>query len=227
VLSHLSAAEWWDIPVEQDGRLHVIRRERSRFTEVPGLRVHRTQFLPEAATTRFGLEVTTRTETLLDCAGWLPLRPARTLLDRAFQQTWISPADLRKRLDDQPGRWGNRQLARLARESRPGAEAESERRAQRLLERAGIRGWVGNYPVVISGSKFRIDIAFPDLKVAIEIDGWAFHRSKERRDQDMRKLNLLARTGWTVLTFGWEDIAERGDYFLELVQSVLGSRVAI
>jgi len=86
---------------------------------------------------------------------------------------------------------------------------------------------VGNYPVVISGSKFRIDIAFPDLKVAIEIDGWAFHRSKERRDQDMRKLNLLARTGWTVLTFGWEDIAERGDYFLELVQSVLGSRVAI
>jgi very-short-patch-repair endonuclease len=227
ILSHVSAAQWWDLPVESDGKLHVIRRDRRRFTDVPGIRVHRTMLEPTAMTTRFSLDVTTKVETILDCLGSLPRPRSRSLLDRAFQQSWLAPADIERRLERQPGRWGNSALARLLRESQPGAEAESERRAQRLLGRAGVTGWVGNYPVVLAGQRFRIDIAFPELKVAIEIDGWAFHRSKERRDRDIRKLNLLARTGWTVLTFSWEDVTDRPEYFLEIVSSVLASRVAI
>jgi very-short-patch-repair endonuclease len=227
VLSHLSAAQWWDIPVEPDGMLHVVRRDRRRFTDVPGIRVHRTLLEPWAITTRFGLDLTTRVETLLDCLGWLPRSRARSLLDRAFQQAWLRPADIERRLDVQPGRWGNRALATLLRESQPGAEAESERRAQRLLRRAGICGWVGNLSLVLAGERFRVDIAFPDLKIAIEIDGWAFHRSKERRDRDNRKRNLLGRAGWIVLTFTWEDVVHHPDYFVDEVMSVVASRAAI
>jgi very-short-patch-repair endonuclease len=227
VLSHISAAIWWDLPVEADGRLHVVRRERARFTDVHGVRVHRTLLAPEMITARFGLDVTTKIETLLDCLGWLPHTSARSLLDRSFQQGWLRSADIERRLHEQPGRWGNRALSRLLRESQPGAEAESERRAQRLLRGAGIRGWTGNYPVVLFGERFRIDIAFPELKVAIEIDGWAFHRSRERRDRDNRKRNLLVKAGWVVLSFGWEDVVTAPDDFLGVVASVLASRAAI
>jgi very-short-patch-repair endonuclease len=164
---------------------------------------------------------------MLDTLGWLPLRDSRSLLDRAFQQKWIKPADIERRLEEQAGRWGNRRLAQLLRESVPGAEAESERRAQQLLRRAGIQGWEGNFPIVLAGNRFRIDIAFPELKIAIEIDGWAFHRTKKRRDRDNRKRNLLARTGWTVLTFSWEDIVDRPDYFLSSVAELLALRVAM
>jgi very-short-patch-repair endonuclease len=226
VLSYLSAAQWWGLPVEQDGRIHVTRRERQRFATHKLIRIHRTLLVPEAVTSRFGLRITTRTETLLDCLGWLPVPAARNLLDRAFQQGWLAPRDLDRRLDDQPGRWGNRQLARLARECRPGIEAESERRLQRLLEQAGIRGWVANHPVKVGGRRFRPDIAFPEVRLAVEVDGWAYHRTKQQRDADVERDNLLMLAGWRVLRFTWEDVRDRPDYVLAMIRSVLVGRTA-
>jgi very-short-patch-repair endonuclease len=226
VLSYLSAAAWWDLPVEQDGRIHVTRHHRQRLLTHKRIRVHRTLLVPSAVTTWYGLDVTTRTETLLDCLGWLRLGAARTLLDRAFQQSWLGRADIERRLDEQAGRWGNRQLARLLRDSRPGAEAESERRLQRLLDEAGIGGWKGNHPVVIAGRRFRLDVAFPEHRLDVEVDGWAFHRSKVARDRDIERDNLLTQAGWRVLRFSWEDVVDRPDYVIDVIASVLATRSA-
>ena len=227
VLSYVSAARWWDLPVEADGRIHVTRHGRQKWPSDRYLRVHRTQLASTAVTTRLGLPVTTRVETLLDCLGWLPVFCARSLLDRAFQDHWLTPDQMQRRLDDQPGRWGNRQLVRLLRQSRPGAEAESERRLHRLLEVAGLVGWIGNYPIRLSAGSFRIDVAFPHLLVAIEVDGWAFHRTKERRDRDMVKANALMAAGWRILTFSWEDVTQRPDYVIATINALLVSRPAI
>jgi very-short-patch-repair endonuclease len=226
VLSYLSVAAWWDLPVDGDGRIHVTRHDRQRLATHPLIRVHRTLLLPSSVTTRLGLGVTTRTETLLDCLGWLRADAARTLLDRAFQQSWLGRPDIERRLDEQAGRWGNRQLARLLRESRPGAEAESERRLQRLLDGAGIGGWTGNHPVVIAGRRFRLDVAFPEHRLDVEVDGWAFHRSKEARDRDIERDNLLTQAGWRVLRFSWEDVVDRPDYVIDVIASVLATRSA-
>jgi very-short-patch-repair endonuclease len=226
VLSYLSAAAWWDLPVEQDGRIHVTRHHRQRLLTHERIRVHRTLLVPSAVTTWYGLDVTTRTETLLDCLGWLRLGAARTLLDRALQQSWLSRPDIERRLDEQAGRWGNRQLARLLRDSRPGAETESERRLQRLLDEAGIGGWKGNHPVVIAGRRFRLDVAFPEHRLDVEVDGWAFHRSKEARDRDIERDNLLTQAGWRVLRFSWEDVVDRPDYVIDVIASVLATRSA-
>jgi very-short-patch-repair endonuclease len=227
VLSYLSAAMWWGLPVDQDGRIHITRRERQRLLTHKLIRVHRTLLLPEAVTTRFGLHVTTRTETLLDCLGWLPLPSARNLLDRAYQQTWLTPRDVERRLEEQSGRWGNRQLARLARECRPGIEAESERRLQRLLEQAGIMGWQANMPMTVRGRRLRPDIAFPAARLAVEVDGWAFHRTREQRQADMEKDALLVSAGWRVLRFSWDDVVDRPEYVLGMIRSVLAARLDI
>jgi REase_MTES_1575 len=224
VLSYLSAAQWWGFPVESDGRIHVTRHDRQKWPSDRYLRVHRTQLESAAVTTWLGLPVTTRVETLLDCIGWLPMTSARTLLDRAFQQHWLSREQLQWRLDEQPGRWGNRRLSRLLQQSRPGAEAESERRLHRLLEVAGVLGWVGNYPIRLSGHSFRIDVAFPRHRIAIEVDGWAFHRTKERRDADILKTNALMAAGWRVLTFSWEDVTQRPDYVIATISALLVSQ---
>ncbi|MFW5829499.1 MAG: DUF559 domain-containing protein [Planctomycetota bacterium] len=50
-------------------------------------------------------------------------------------------------------------------------------------------GWPTNY---------KIDIANPKLKIAIEIDGQG-HRSKSRKVEDQRKSLFLAENGWLVL----------------------------
>jgi very-short-patch-repair endonuclease len=227
VLSYLSAAAWWGLPVEQDGRIHITRQDRQRLLTHKLIRVHRTLLVPEAVTTRFGLRVTTRTETLLDCLGWLPLWTARNLLDRAFQQSWLSPRDIERRLTEQPGRWGDRQLARLARECRPGVEAESERRLQRLLEQAGIVGWQANSSMVVGGRRIRPDIAFADAQLAVEVDGWAYHRTKEQRQADLERDARLVSAGWRVLRFSWDDVVDRPDYVLDTIRTVLAARLDI
>lgn len=227
VLSFSSAGQWWDLPVDGDGRIHVTRHGRQRFDPHPLVRVHRTLLVPSAVTDRLGLAVTTRNETLLDCLGWLPAPAARTLLDRAFQQSWLSPTDLDRRLENESGRWGNRQLAQLRRDSRPGAEAESERRLHKLLRDAGIGGWQANLPVVVGGRRFRLDVAFLDHLLDVEVDGWAFHRTKDRRDHDMVRANALTAAGWRVLTFSWEDVRYRPEYVVRSIATLLAVRTAI
>ncbi len=225
VVSYLSAAYWWQLSVADDGRVHITRAARARFTAAaPGLRVHRTALDPAATTTRFGLPVTTREQTLLDCLGWLPIDQARTLLDRACQQRWLTLPAIDRRLSEQPGRWGNRQLSRLATEASPGAEAESERRLHAILRQAGLSGWTANPTISLNGIRYRIDVAFPELRVAIEVEGWAFHRDRDRRDRDVSKLNGLAGAGWQVLVFTWHDVSGRPAYVLDRILAVLALR---
>jgi very-short-patch-repair endonuclease len=221
-LSYISAAQVWKLPVADDGRLHVTCRERRRFDRRANLRVHRTLLSPSAVTDYAGLPITTRTETLLDCLGWIRPTEACTLLDRAFQQKWLRPLDLRFRLDDQPGRWGNRQLSDLLAQSEPGTEAESERRLIRILRTHGISGWTPNLPVTIDGRRFRIDLAFKQLKIAVEVEGWAFHRDVARRDADLAKLNGLTAAGWRVLVFNWAQVNDP-EYVLSKLLPVLAA----
>lgn len=215
-LSFRSAADMWDLEVEGDGNVHVTRWDRAKLPWPPGVRVHRVALRPGDVTERHGLPVTTRRETILDCLGSLPLNQARRLADRAEQQGWISADDLERRLADQPGRWGNRQLRRLLTQFGDGAAAESERRMHRLLRSHGIVGWVPNLSVLIDGSRFQIDVAFPHMMLAIEIDGFDYHR-RDRFQRDRIRQNALIAAGWTVLRFTWSDIEDRPEYVIDAV----------
>ena len=98
---------------------------------------------------------------------------------------------------------------------------------QKLLDAAGITGWAGNYWLTLPAGSFRIDVAFPALRIAIEVDGWAFHRTKERRDRDMIKANALSSAQWRLLTFSWEDVTQRPDYVLAAITSLLVTQRAM
>lgn len=55
---------------------------------------------------------------------------------------------------------------------------------------------------VIPGRRYRIDIALPDTKIAIEIDGWEHHgKYKKAHQSDRERQNLLAVHGWLILRF--------------------------
>jgi len=84
------------------------------------------------------------------------------------------------------------------------ADSAAERLVVRLLRGAGIGGWVLGHPF----GPWRIDLAFPDAKVAVEIDGWAWHVDQDRFANDRRKGNALVRAGWVVLRFTWHDLTK-------------------
>lgn len=82
------------------------------------------------------------------------------------------------------------------------ADSAAERMLIQLLRTAGISGRVTGHPQ----GTYLIDIAFPGSKVAIEIDGWAWHVDHDRFVGDRRKNNALVRAGWVVLRFTWHDL---------------------
>lgn len=54
--------------------------------------------------------------------------------------------------------------------------------------------------------KYRIDIALPQYKLAIECDGKAFHSSLPQKAHDRRKNAYLRKSGWKVLRFSGSQI---------------------
>jgi very-short-patch-repair endonuclease len=208
-LSYLSAARWWGMADDDDGLVHITRLDRRRLDWPTGVRVHRVGLRPADVTEHRGLPVTTRVETVLDCVGWLSPGRGGSLADRAVQQGWLTPAHVAWRLEHQPGRWGNRRLRRLLASLGDGAAAESERRLHRLLRASALTGWVANLEVVVGTRTFVIDVAFPQHRVAIEVDGFAYHSAGGRFQADRTRQNALIASGWRVLRFTWADIVER------------------
>lgn len=226
-LSFVTAAQWWQMPVPDDGRLHITRLDRRRLDWPDGVRIHRVALRHAALTEQHGMPLTTRTETALDCMGSLHLRDARSFADRAVAQAWVTTADIERRLADEPGRWGNRQLKRLLTQTSDGAAAESERILHRILRRGGLRGWVANLDVIAYGQRFVLDVGFPQSMIAIEVDGYAYHSSVESFQRDRRRQNALIASGWTVLRFTWNDLESRPQWVLATIRTVLAANLRI
>jgi very-short-patch-repair endonuclease len=102
------------------------------------------------------------------------------------------------------GRHGSPAARRLLHAASDGARSEAERLLVKLLRDAGITGWKANYPL----GGYKIDVAFPKQKVAIEVDGWAFHSDPEAFAIDRKRQNAIALLGWQVLRFTWLDLTE-------------------
>ena len=59
--------------------------------------------------------------------------------------------------------------------------------------------------------------------IVIEVDGWAFHSSKEQREKDLKRDRELLRRGYMVLRFTYDDVMN-GDFEREVPESVKAIR---
>lgn len=56
--------------------------------------------------------------------------------------------------------------------------------------------------------RYRADFAIPQLKLAIECDGHAFHSAPDKKAQDQKRDAELAKYGWTTVRFREIDLKE-------------------
>lgn len=76
------------------------------------------------------------------------------------------------------------------------------------------------YAAAVPERRFRIDIAITARRVAIEVDGWAFHgRHKGDFVRDRERQNLLVLQGWRVLRFTAGQVRKDLDGVLETIRS--------
>ena len=61
--------------------------------------------------------------------------------------------------------------------------------------------------VLANGSRYRLDFAWPDERVAVECNGWEFH-GRERFDHDGERSADLASAGWRVIPVTWKHTSD-------------------
>lgn len=64
-----------------------------------------------------------------------------------------------------------------------------------------------------------VDIAFDDVRLAIEVDGHSSHAQSVQKDSARRNRRVAA--GWTVLSITPADIRDRPDHVVSLVATMI------
>lgn len=170
---------------------------------------------------------TTPPRTVLDCLRLAPRALRGQMLDEALYQRWLSVDDLVDQVHAVHGQHGAPALRALLRGVGSGARSAAERLAQQVLARSGIEGWSWNHPVVLpDGTTAVLDAALPGLRIAIEIDGRAYHSGPREFQHDRTRQNALVAAGWIVLRFTWFDLTRRPDYVVAAVRAAVQSRGA-
>lgn len=204
VLSHHSAAWLWDLlPAPERHHLSVPRGRRPRSA---ALQVHESSDLHLAIPGAVrGLPVTGVGRTILDCASD-PTIDVELLVDAARRVRRISRTLLPATVvaHARSGRPGIRRLGEhLALDEMP--HSDFERMVCRWLVDLGIVGWRLHHRIVVPvRGPLEIDIAWPDLRVAFELEG-ADHRDRAAvHDDDTERQNWLQLDGWYVVrtTYG-------------------------
>jgi very-short-patch-repair endonuclease len=206
VASHTTAAVIWALPLVEHEVLE-LSTARPHWARMRGVRAHRTvAFLSCEHTTHRRIPVTTVARTLVDLSGSFSVAQLGRMTDRALRKGHLRLDDLRKcvaGLPPAPGRHPSR-IARLLRRRLRGyepGESDLEVRFARALVAGGLPEPVQQHRLTVGNRRRRIDLAYPDLKIAVEIDGWDHHRTRTAFDEDRARANDLVVAGWRVLRF--------------------------
>lgn len=206
VASHRAAARVWGLDGIAALRLEVTV-PLGQVVRLPGVRAHRSNRLgPEFLTTHRGIPVTTPARTLVDLSAVTPPPTLEKAVDGALRDGLVTIAALRACFDALAGR-GRRRVAHFrpvldARQ--PGyspGDSDLETSVARWLTAAGLPPPVPQFPVLLGSRRYRLDLAYPELRIAIELDGWAAHGSRRAFDHDRARGNDLELGGWTLLRF--------------------------
>lgn len=176
-------------------------------SEIDGVVVHESSVFGPRHITRVGpLPVTSVARTLCDLTAVERSGRVERAVDEALRRKIVTLRSLERVAVDLEGR-GRRKctvmreiLEHRASGYEPG-ESEPEKRIADLLVRAGLPKPTLQHPVVVGGRRYRIDLCYPDAMIAIEYDGWDFHRGRQAFDKDRARANDLVVLGFQVLRF--------------------------
>jgi very-short-patch-repair endonuclease len=215
VLTHHAAAWLTFWPNLRLAEVHLATRHREGRR--PGYVIDRRIVPTDFVVVRHGLRCTAPALTALDLVDHLGGEAIDVLL-RSRQATL---QHLHEALAASPYRRGNKQRRQIVLESRENPWSPPERLAHRLLREAGITGWVGNLRVVVCGHLYYLDIGFPDINLAVEIDGRDFHSSPADFERDRWRQNDLVNAGWRVLRFTAQMLDEAPHLVLAVIAEAL------
>jgi very-short-patch-repair endonuclease len=219
VLSHMTAARLWGLPVPKEKRIHLIV-DRGRAMARSGICAHRIGPLgPGEVGRRSRLPLTTPTRTLLDIAALIDGRGFERAFEAALTQRMTTRATIARALERAPTRRGSAQVrAILRREVEPAlTRSEAEERFLALVRRAGLPPPRVNARV----GAYEVDFLWAQQRLIVEIDGFAFHSTRSAFERDRRRDSDLQAAGYRVMRLTWRQIIDEPEAVLVRVAQAL------
>lgn len=210
VLSHRTAAYLHGLPDIDRPASPDVLVPRRRHASVAGIRLHTTVSLPDAEIAMVdGLPVTSGSRTVVDCAprqsnDWLQLAIAALVRSgRSSLAAMVVSAAHRR------GAAATGRVVRACAGLPPDidrAESPLEVRGVLALSRLGLPTPVLQHRVVLAGTRYRFDAAWPAQLVAAEFDSKAWHDTEIRSGLDAMKDGNAEAEGWEVVRLRHRDI---------------------
>ena len=231
VADRRTAAVLWQMDMLVEPKLVEVRVPRSRtHVDLDGVRVRCSTASASTTVHAAGLEalpVTTAVDTVLDCCLDRPMQEAVVIADSALRRELVSLEELVEAVAARGRCSGSRKLRRLLTLVDPRSGSVLESLLRHLLNTHGL--WPESQVELSQrdGRRIgRVDFCFTAQRLVVECDGRRWHDPEDARDADRRRDNGLARTGWLVLRFTWDDVRHSQSYVVACVQDALLSRAA-
>lgn len=169
-----------------------------------------------------GFACTSASRTIVDLMGEVTERELEDAVDSALRLGWTSEAFLRRRFAElrRRGLSGTRALDRVL--DGAGGHSRLERTFLELVGRAGLPRPTCQR-IVRAGGRFvaRTDFTFEGTPLVCEVAGHATHASRRQRQRDEQRRTELQLLGALVLTFTYEDVAERPAWVLGVLRQLV------
>jgi hypothetical protein len=220
-LSHRSAADLRAIR-PSSGRIEVTVPAVARVIE--GVPVHRTRMLdPQDFTVLDGIPITSVARTLLDLAAVLRPPDLEVAIDRAERSGLFDLNAVVDVLKRARGKKGAKALRRAVASYEPSTQkSELERNFKRLLRTApDIRTPFFNALIDGETGTHEVDAHWTAQKLAVQLDGFAFHRTRRDRERDAASDADLELAGYRVMRLTWDDVTVNGERTLRRLRLAL------
>jgi very-short-patch-repair endonuclease len=214
--SHRAAARIWGLTDDSDGTVEITVRG-SRHPRLQGVTVHRSADLRTNQTTiRRRIPVTNPLRTMVDLAAVLEPDAVEDALDAGLRYPALFSLRAIEATLQQlagKGRGGTRALRTILYERIFGdtvTDSELEKQMGKLLRRAGLPPAVFHHVVRTPAGLFlaEVDFAYPEIRLAIEVDGSGVHGTPRAMAKDFVRQNGLAPFRWHVLRFTWRQVTD-------------------
>lgn len=205
-ISHGTAARLWGrLPFAPQIDAIEVLRPYGHSIRLEGVVLRRSRLITPADVTRNkGIPVTSLARTIVECSGRLSVKQTTKMIDAAKRIDRHALEDIRSCYARLAG--GGRRRLRSIRGALelqlPGAdlsESDLEIDTLRTIMGAGLPIPVQQFRIVIDGKRCRIDLAYPELKIAIELQSWEWHGGRVPFDDDKARVSDLTALGWRVL----------------------------
>lgn len=229
VVSHESAAEIHGFPNLPTGRLVVTVpvRTTNRFPDVV---VHQSTDLTAGFVTSIDdLPVTTAGRTIIDLAPTLGRKRLGRMVDWAAMRGLVDLEVLRADFEGlaRHGKPGVSRLRPVLEDRLPDyvpTESELEAAAVEAIASWALPAPLRQYPLPWRSSRRgRVDLAYPDHRVLIEVDGRVWHSLLDAFDEDRMRDNLAQIAGWRVIRITFRMLRDRQWEVRQTVAAALGA----